>query len=186
MKTTFRFLLLVVASVFIWWSLTNNNKNGTSTPESNQPYVKIYMNDFHVTSLDSTGNAQYTLSGARLEQYNNSNNAIITMPVFNFLPVDNQWLITADKASINQKRNIIKLTKNVVMQQQNVPQAIKVSSNIMYINTKKQIAYTKAPVTITQGPSKMNAVGMSYIHAKSELILKSRVNGYYFDEHSTK
>lgn len=187
MKTTLRFLLLIGASVFIWWSLTiNSNKNGTPTPESNQPYIKIFMNDFKVTSLDSTGEAQYTLTGAHLEQYNNSNNAIITLPVFNFLPVDKQWLITADKASINQKNNIIKLTENVVMQQQNTPRAIKVTSNIMFINTNKQTAYTKTPVTIKQGLSEMNAIGMTYFNLESKLVLKSNVKGYYFNEHSAK
>lgn len=182
MKTTLRFIVLIAASIIIWWSLTTNNeKHGTSTPGGNQPYVEIFMNEFTITSLNSTGKVEYTLTGTRLERYNNSDDAIITQPVFNFLQMDNQWLITADKAVINQQKNIIKLSDNVVMQQQNKPLAIKVNSDVMVINTEKQTARTQTPVTIEQGLSKMNAIGMVYFNRQSKLVLNSEVNGYYLN-----
>lgn len=111
---------------------------------------------------------------------------MVTLPVFNFLDVDNQWLITADKATINKKKNIIKLSDHVVMQQQNKPLAIKVTSDVMFLNTQKQTAYTKTPVTIKQGSSEMNSIGMSYFNLESKLVLKSRVRGFYFNNHSAK
>ncbi len=182
MKTSISFLVFICAALVIWWSLTKNNTdNETLQPVRNQPYIEIFINGFNITALNEQGKPDYTLTGKRFERYNNSNNATITEPVFNFLQADNRWLVTAEKAILNEKRNLITLIDNVVMQQQDKPQAMSILSDKMFINTLKQTAYTRTPVEIHKGDSEMKAIGMRYTHKNSRLLLKSRVNGYFLD-----
>ncbi len=182
MKTSISFLVFICAALVIWWSLTTTDKQDETLPSARkQPFIEIFMNDFKITALNSFGKADYTLTGERLERYNNSNNAIITQPVFNFLQENSRWLITADKATVNEKRNLITLTDNVVMQQQQKPQAILIRSELMYINTAQQTAYTRTAVDIRQGQSRIQSIGMTYNNKRSKLVLKSDVHGYYLE-----
>lgn len=180
MKTFFGLSIFIIVAIIAWWSVSEKTRQDKKLQSvTNQPYLQAFMNNFKLTSIDISGKTDYTLTGTRLERYNNSDNANLTQPVFNLLQTGNQWRITADTAIINQQNTLITLQDNVVMQQKNTPQTIKVTSQRMQINTGKQIIRTRDPVQITQGLSTVHSIGMIFYNRKHILELQSKVNGYY-------
>jgi len=187
MKTFFGLTVFIIIAIIAWWSVSEKTRQDkTLQGTTNQPYLQAFINNFKLTSIDISGKADYTLTGSRLERYNNSANATISQPIFNFLQPGKQWKITADTAIINQENTLINLQDDVVMQQKNTPQAIKVTSQHMQINTRKQITSTSSPVQITQGLSTIHSTGMIFYNRKHILELNSNVNGYYVTNPSPK
>ena len=182
MKTLISGIVFIIAAIIVWWSITDRSAyNDHLQPVMKQPYLEIFMDNFKITALNSLGQVDYILSGKRIERYHNSENATAFLPVFKFLQQNNQWLITAKTAIINQKNNTIKLSNNVVMQQQNQPQAIKITSQTMLINTLTQTASTNSPIEFLNGQSKMQSTGMIFYHRKNVFELNRKVHGFYLN-----
>jgi len=178
-----RFISLVIffaVAVIAWWStMSNLGENNLFQPTPGKRYVEIFMNDFEMTAMNDDGAPAYTLNGKHLERYNDSDQTRVTQPMFHLLDADKQWLVSADTALINDKKNTIQLENNVVMQQQNVEPAVIIRSQHMLIHTKTQIAQTRTQVKITQGKSQLTSTGMIYNNKTSELELSSSVSGFY-------
>lgn len=182
MKTILSISVFITIAIIAWLSVTNkNDSDETLQPADNQPYTEVFINNFRITAINAQGQANYILSGKHLERYSNSDDAMVKRPVLNFLQENNHWLVTADQAIVNNKTRIITLNDNVVMQQQDKPRAVKISSDIMHINTEQQIAYTDTQVIIQQGLSRMRSTGMTFDNRKGLLKLKHNVNGYYLE-----
>lgn len=182
MKTLLGIAILVTIALVTWWSVSSrNNQDTTLVGNKNQPYLEVFINDFRIISINADGQTDYTLKGLHLERFNNSDDATISQPVIRLLQPGNQWLITADKAIINQKKNMITLNENVIMQQQNQPDALVISSSTMNINTAIQTAFTDSGVMIKQGISEMHARSMLFNNIENQLKLDTDVHGFYLD-----
>ncbi len=182
MKTLFSLVVFIIVAVSAWWLVTNKTpRNDILQHTKKSPYLELFMDNFKITAINSLGKPDYTLTGKHLERYNNSADENISLPVFKFLQGNSQWLITAQHAIFNQKKNIITLNDSVVMRQQNIPDGIQISSQTMIIDTIKQTAYTHAPVHIKQGTAKMQSTGMIFYNRQKILELNNNVQGYYLN-----
>ncbi len=182
MKTLLSIAVFITIAIIAWLSVTDKNySDETLQPADTQPHIEIFINNFKISNIDTRGQANYILSGKRLERYSNSDDAMVSLPVLNFLQENNHWLITADQAIVNNRTNIITLNDNVIMQQQDKPQSVQISSDIMHIDTSSQVAYTDTQVNIRQGPSRMQSTGMRFDNSKNILELNHNVNGYYLN-----
>ncbi|GMR01292.1 MAG: hypothetical protein BMS9Abin19_0661 [Gammaproteobacteria bacterium] len=172
-------IFIAVAIIALWSTMGNYDDKNLSQQKQSNRYVEIFMNDFEMTAMNDNGIPAYTLNGLHLERYNNSDVTRIKQPVFHLLDSDKQWIISADFARVNDKKNTIQLKDNVVMQQQNIEPAVTIRTQSMLIHTQTQIAQTQAQVNITQGKSQLTSTGMIYNNITSELELPSNVSGYY-------
>jgi lipopolysaccharide export system protein LptC len=180
MKRLISLVAFLAVVLIAWWSTTGNlTDNNLFQPKQSKHFVEAFMDDFEMTTMNDKGAPAYTLNGKRLERYNDSDVAKVEKPVFHLLDSEQQWIIHADLALVNEKNNTIRLKNNVVMQQQNSEPAIIIRSQSMLIHTRTQIAQTRAQVNITQGKSQLTSTGMIYNNITSELELSSRVSGYY-------
>jgi len=179
MKHIVSLAIFVILSVFAWSSITKYYSEDKQLPGKSQRYVELFMNEFEMTTMSESGEPMYILKGASLQRYNDSDDSQILQPVFQLLQTDKQWLVSADSATINDKNETIKLNANVVMQQQNIEPAATIRTQTLTINTKTQIAKTRALVTVTQGNSQLQSNGMIFNNITSQLQLTSDVNGYY-------
>ncbi len=202
MKGIISLSIFILLAIVAWWTITTDYSLDNQPQQANTArFIEAYMNDFEMTAMDATGSPSYTLKGAHMEKFNDSDETNIQQPVFQLLQSATQWRISADSAIANDKYETIQLTNNVVMQQQNIASkpldadlgtdvitskeiasdsikpAITIRTPNLLIHTKKQIAITQAPVIITQGRSKLNANGMTYNNITSELELSSNVRG---------
>ena len=179
MKRLISLVVFFAVAVIAWWSTTGNfGEDNLFQPAQNKRYVEIFMNDFEMTAMNDAGAPAYTLNGKHLERYNDSDETRVEHPVFHLLDPDKPWIVRADFALINDKKNTIQLENNVVMQQDIEP-AVIIRTQKMLIHTKTQIAQTQARVDITQGKSQLTSTGMIYNNITSELELLSRVSGFY-------
>lgn len=180
MKRLISLAVFFAVAIIAWWSTTGNfGKDNLFQPKQSKRYIEVFMNDFEMTAMNDEGAPAYTLSGKHLERYNNSDKTRVEHPVFHLLDPDKQWVVRADFALINNKKNTIRLKNNVVMQQQDIEPAFIIRTQKMLIHTKTQIAQTRAQVDITQGKSQLTSTGMIYNNITSELELLSRVSGFY-------
>lgn len=172
--------IFLFVAIVAWWMITNKHGDKTQLqqPKSDR-YVEIFMNEFKMTAMNEAGSPEYILNGKYLQRYNDSTESEIQQPVFHLLQKDKQWVISADSATINDDDETIQLNNNVVMQQKNSKPGVTIRTQNLLINTKTQIAKTRAMVDITQGGSHLNSTGMVFNNITSDLELSSKVNGYY-------
>jgi 3-deoxy-D-manno-octulosonate 8-phosphate phosphatase (KDO 8-P phosphatase) len=127
------------------------------------------------------GKPRYDMEGKDLEKRNNSDDTLVESPVF-YLEHETPWKVVADNAILNDDNEMLYLNKNVVMQQQNADPGIVIHTTSMTIDTRTQLAYTNAPVTIIQGSSKLDSVGFRFNNITSEMELTSDVHGHFFPD----
>ena len=65
------------------------------------------------------------------------------------------------------------------MQQQNADPPVTIRTSNLLIDTRTQVAKTRARVDISNGLSQIESDGMIYNNISSDLELSSNVNGYY-------
>lgn len=194
--------IFILIAVVAWWTISSNEKSNDLAQQANEEhYVVAYMNDFEMTAMDATGTPGFTLKGTHMERFNHTNETRIQQPVFQLLQSNKQWKISADSAIVNDENETIQLNDNVVMQQlpaaldkehtnkrfaeevNNVESPEQTGTEItirtpsLLIHTKKQIAETKARVTVTHGSSKIFSTGMVFNNISNEIKLSSNVHG---------
>jgi lipopolysaccharide export system protein LptC len=180
MKQIISLIIFLVLAVIAWWSVTNPYNDNDQLPQSTgKEYAEVFMNEFEMTAMNEMGKPDYILKGSYMQRYSDSDDTEIKQPVFHLLQEDRQWLVSAEKAIINDEEEIIRLSENVVMKQHNVESAITIHTQHMLINLKTQVARTNTRVDITQGNSRMESKGMIFNNITSELELLSSVHGYY-------
>ena len=192
--------IFILIAIVAWWTISSNEKsNNLAQQTSEDNYVVAYMNDFEMTAMDATGVPGFTLKGAHMERFNQTNETRIQQPVFQLLQADKQWKISADSAIVNDETETIQLNDNVVMQQLSINNTtsdstsnatldtnatnerargkITIHTPTLLIHTRKQIAETRARVTVTQGNSKISSTGMVFNNISNEIELSSNVHG---------
>lgn len=180
MKSLISLAIFIALAIFAWWSITEKYSGDNRLHQAKSDrYVEIFMNAFEMTVMDETGKPGYLLQGENLQQYNDSDNIEIKKPVFHLAQPDRQWIVVADTAIVNEKKNTIQLKQNVLMQQQNIEPAVAIRTQSLLIHTKTQVAETRARVNITQGKSQITSNGMIFNNITSKLELSSNVNGFY-------
>jgi len=172
--------LFLFLAIVVWWRITEQHADDTplQKPKSKQ-FVELFMNEFEMTVMANTGLPSYRINGKHLERYNGSSDTEIELPVLRLLQSENQWIISADTATLNDAEETIQLNNNVVMQQQNAEPAVTIRTQNLVIYTKTQIAETRAVVDITKGKSHLNSTGMIFNNLTSALELSAKVNGYF-------
>lgn len=172
--------IFIFSAIIVLWSITDEYGDSAQLQQpKNKKFVEAFMNEFEMIAMDDAGAPLYSINGKHLKRYNNSDDTEIQQPIFHLLQDKNQWVISADSATINDKRETVQLNNNVVMQQKNIEPAVTIRTQNLLINTKTQIAQTSATVDITQGKSRLNSTGMVFNNLTSSLELSSKVNGYY-------
>lgn len=180
MKHIISLSIFLVLSVIAWWSVTTSYNNNDQLPQpTGKEYAEVFMNEFEMMSMNDQGNPDYILKGAYLQRYSDSEDTEVKKPVFRLLQENRQWLVSADKAIINDSEETIRLSDNVVMTQQNVESGVTIHTQHILFNIKTQVAQTDALVDITRGNSRLKSNGMIYNNLTSELELSSSVHGYY-------
>lgn len=179
MKPLISLVAFIAVAVIVWWTTSGNLNNDSLQPSSDNRYLKAFMNNFEMVTMNEDGVPSYKLNGKRLKRYNNTDEAEIEFPVFHLLDTESPWVISADSALVNDKNNTVVLKNNVLMQQKNIEPAIAIRTQSLLIHTKTQVAQTQAQVTITQGKSQLTSNGMIYHHITSELELNANVSGFY-------
>jgi len=174
--------IITVTALLFWWNQTDNNIIASS--QLTEPhYVDTFIRDFTLTAMDEKGVPGFTLKASYMEHYHDDDNSLITRPVFHLLQADAEWIITADHGEINASHNWIKLQGNVVLQQKNAADPFQLKTELLTVDTNKQIAKSNQAVQILRGQLHLKSRGMILNNKTGQLELLAKVKGVYATAH---
>ena len=151
----------------------------TPLVETDPHFVDAYAKDFTLLSLNEHGRPYYSLTAQLMEHFNDTGEAEITAPVFNFNKDDNAWVISSKRGKIDDNNTWVTLNDDVVMLQKNTENPLQLKTSKMRFNTKTQIASSDKKVNITQGTLLLKSNGMVFNNKTGNLELLAGVNGTY-------
>jgi LPS export ABC transporter protein LptC len=172
-------IIIVVALIF-WIAKVWENKQVISNLESSDPhYVDVFIRNFTITAMDENGQPAYILKANKLEHYNDSEYAVIDEPVIQLTQGEQHWLISARTGEIDDTNQRIMLLGEVVLQQQDEQQPIRLETEQLEIDTRQQIVKSTQTVNIIQQKYNLQSVGMILNNASGQLELLDGVKGSY-------
>ena len=148
------------------------------TPEVSLPEDAPYR---YITELNSTrfnrlGQPIMKAKGDSLAVYNDEGKSNIVRPTVTLISNNLEtWRVTSEKAIMSKNEDIEFINDVVAINLLSVPQTI-VKSDYLKITKGGELIETDSPVSVTQGPQVLNAVGMEIkldtvdpvIHLKAE------------------
>lgn len=154
---------------------------GPNVNVGNEPdYI---IDNFSFVRMTEAGQPHYVISGDRLIHHPADNTSDIDNPVVQSMTVQHPRVtVTANHAFVDQNKNQIDLSGNVVMQRPGAPaqpgvaaaQPLHVTTEAMTLLTDDEIAKTNKPIHMTLGSASVDAVGMVANNATEQIDLGGR------------
>ncbi|MDH5611099.1 MAG: LPS export ABC transporter periplasmic protein LptC [Gammaproteobacteria bacterium] len=180
MKRLVSLSIIAIAALIFWGSKIWENKQVINTLESSDPhYINVFIRDFTITAMDENGQPAYILKANKLEHYNDNEYAVIEAPVIELTQGEHHWMISARSGEIDDTNQRITLLGEVILQQQNKPQPIRLETEQLEIDTRQQTAKSTQTVNITQQKFNLQSTGMILNNASGKLELLNSVKGNY-------
>lgn len=180
MKRLFSLSLIIIVALIFWGSQTWERSVSIDALEGSDPhYVEVFIRDFSLTIMNDEGRPGYTLKARQLEHYNDDDFAIMDEPVLELLQNRHHWTIAAKSGEIADDNQLIRLRDNVVIEQQDAPEPIRLETTQLDIDLRRQIATSSRPVSITQRGWQMKSQGLILDNISGQLKFLNNVEGSY-------
>ncbi len=180
MKHLFTLSVFILIALTYWGLQTYEQKKTFKTDgTTDQPFIDIFMRDFKLTTMNEQGKPDLTLQASSMEHYHGSKQSVITDPVIELLEENSRWSIRASKGEINDGKNRIELTEDVIMVQLDTLQPVELRTQQLIIDTRKQIAESSQQVHIKQHQLELTSKGMVLNNRTGKLKLLASVEGRY-------
>jgi lipopolysaccharide export system protein LptC len=178
-KTRFTAVTFIAVALLGLWSAFKSGKEDQTKAVPDPHFVDAFIRDFTMTQMDATGKPAYVLQATYLEHYNDTEESVITKPLFNIADAKANWKISAMRGNINRDGTWLVLSNDVVMQQIDIPSPIRLETSRLRINTATLTAMTSRTVKINSGRQQITARGMLYDSNNGTLEFSSDVRGTY-------
>lgn len=178
-KTRFTAVTFIAVALLGLWSAFRSGKEDQAKTELEPHFVDAFIRDFTMTQMDPTGKPAYVLQADYLEHYNDTEESVITKPLFNVSDAEARWKISAQRGNIDRDGTWLVLNDDVVMLQTDTPNPIRLETSRLRINTTTLTADTDRPVRIHRDRQEITSRGMQYNSRSGMLEFRSRVRGTY-------
>jgi LPS export ABC transporter protein LptC len=172
-------LLLSAAAVASWYFSLPAPEVPSRDASGGGPPLGYYMSGASILGTDENGRVAYSLVASRLEEHPNEDRLLIVGVQIDYQPADTTpWMITAATGSAPKNRAVVDLAGDVELtsQPQN-GQPIRIATQKLTFAPATSVATTDAPVTLTIGDWRFEAVGMRTHFKDQSLTLESNVHG---------
>lgn len=137
-----------------------------------------FVDDFTVRRFGPDGTLQHTLSATRMVHFPDDDSTEVAAPhlIYQTQP---QTDITARTAWLDSKGKHLRLNDDVRIVRAGAggaPETV-ITTSVLFVTPDDEIAYTKEPVTITQGKSVVNGVGLEANNKTEIAVLSGPVHG---------
>ncbi len=181
-----RLLFLVVMltiSVALWMGVRGFDQAGTESTaqEDNGPRPRYALRDAEWTRLDTDGKAQFHITAATINYYENESAIMSNMTMDGLGGEKGAWTLSSPAGEMPAHQERILLKKPVVItgQSDQTGGPIKLFTDQLWVdNTRKEI-YTESPLRMTQGEQQATATGMNADWAGEKLNLLHDVKVTY-------
>jgi len=173
---------LTVATVFLLWRSDEPPPVTDEAAELRGPAEPDgFIIDGHYRAYDEDGKLHVEIVSPRIEQFEQSNMATLVSPLAH---LDGRgetapWTLSADHGSLLQNENLLYLTGHVEIIRRAAGLETRLVTTELTLDSDQNIAYTDAPVEITDNYGRTRATGMKAWIDKRILELNSHVEGRY-------
>ncbi|MDT8452745.1 MAG: LPS export ABC transporter periplasmic protein LptC [Gammaproteobacteria bacterium] len=180
MKRLFSLSLIIIAALIFWGSQTWERSVSIDAMEDSDPhYINVFIRDFTITIMNNEGRPGHTLKARQLEHYNDDDFSIMDEPVLEMLQNEHRWTIVAKRGEIADDNQHIRLRDEVVIEQQDVPEPIRLETAQLDIDLRTQIAISNRPVSITHQDFQVTSQGLILDNISGQLEFLNNVEGSY-------
>ena len=139
---------------------------------------QTYLYNARTSSYNEEGALTDVLEAATASFYPSKKESVIEFPkLYSHNIDDDSWSASADSGRFDNRREILILTDNVSLV--NDTNAVELSTERMKIDFRKNMATSRVPVTITNGPNSTRADGMIADLDTQTVRLQSNVESIY-------
>lgn len=180
MKRLFSLSLIIIAALIFWGSQTWERSVSIDAMEDSDPhYVDLFIRDFTIIIMSDEGRPGYTLKARQLEHYNDDEFSVMAEPVLELLQNEHRWTIVAKTGEIADDNQLISLRDEVVIEQRDAPEPIRLETAQLDIDLRRQIATSSRPVSIIQRNFRVKSQGLILDNISGQLELLNNVEGSY-------
>ncbi len=174
-------LCLLIAMLW-WWKSIHKTPYESRTEADKTP--AFFFSEFKSTIMDESGKAHYELSAAMLYHYPDDGRATMESPVLVIFRKDGgaAWHVSADSGELLDDGKQFILRKNVRLFRKQDGFAVETDSLTVWPD--RSVAETDQAVVLTNSLGKVDALGLWADFSKEQLVLLSRVRGYYGNKNS--
>ena len=179
---TLALIAVIGATLLLMWQSEDRD---LSNPQAEQLRGPSEPDSFVVGSYyrswDEQGHLEIQLTSPRIEQFEDTNHALLEKPVARVFPQGRPqpWIIEADEGSLLQSEGLLNLTHNVVVTRRSEDAEATLTTNALTLDDNEGTVYTDQPVTITEPFGVTRATGMKAWIDQRILELNSQVEGQY-------
>lgn len=141
------------------------------------------VDNFVIRRLNSAGQLQYELKAPHMRHFADDDSSLIQEPDFTYLRPNAPNLgLRGKQAEVRDKGDTVLLHEDVVITRAASPggAALEARTSVLTVKPEQGIAFTDAPVDITQGGSWLKGTGMHIDNNTSTVTLQSRVTGLLY------
>ena len=181
MRTTTSLIIVLTLALASWWLKDFWQETPIVKTIKNEHFPDYFMENFTITNMNRQGNPDYILSASRLEHFADDDSTEIIKPHIVFKEDKGDWSISAQRARILKKTNIIHLYDDVqivrVESAEQLPLTIK--TDYLKVQPGHKIAETDRLAYIKTRQLELKTTGMIFDTNKGILKLLSNVKGSY-------
>jgi LPS export ABC transporter protein LptC len=175
-------VLAIVAVVIGVLFFAQGPGSALTQPQASQPSeVPGYSaRNAEVVETGADGRPVYTLNARVVRQRPNDARVQLDGPRMSFLSSDGtKWLVAARAGQIHQDGSNVDLFGDVTLDGTLSGTPVSISTSIISLDTRTEIATTHAPVTFDSNGGKLGATGLVANLKDGTLSLESRVHGSF-------
>ena len=173
-------LMLLLAAMTLWLQYVVQQDTGDAKAARHEP--DAIVENFTVNRLDEFGKLQYTFSSPKMLHFPDNDSAEALYPRVVYIAKEGGNLVaTASRGVIHRQGEEAYLYGNVLILREATlrDDELRARTEFLHLLSKEGVASTDRSVTITEGRSVLNGVGMLVNRNKQEFILQSQVRGSF-------
>jgi lipopolysaccharide export system protein LptC len=173
-------LMLLLAAMTLWLQYVVQQDTGDVKAARHEP--DAIVENFTVNRLDEFGKLQYTFSSPKMLHFPDNDSAEALYPRVVYIAREGGNLVaTASRGVIHRQGEEAYLYGNVLILREATlrDDELRARTEFLHLLSKEGVARTDRSVTITEGRSVLNGVGMLVNRNKQEFILQSQVRGSF-------
>lgn len=173
-------LVGLLAGMSYWLELTSRTPAGKDDGKSRHDPDYI-VERFEIRRFDLLGNLQHTVVADQMRHYPDDDSTVVLAPRLTYHR-DPPTQVAAREAQVSSKGEHVELIDDVRVTRAGQPgkPAIVLATSRLDAWPDDEVAKSNAPVTITQGTSRINGSGLSADNKTSIYVLEGPVNGIFF------
>lgn len=170
----------LVAAAVGSYGVLNHDPAGDEASVERTSLPGYYLRDAILTVTGPDGSTRLRLVAARIEEEVASRSYDATGVKVDYLALPGRtWTLDADRAHVPNSLTTVELTGNVRVRGEQNGRAGVILTESLTLDTAKDIARTRAPVTIAFAGQRLNATGLNVDLRRERLQLESRVHGQF-------